>query len=73
MPKLLIPGMPPQALPIAIVGWLAVRNASKRKRGPGRVSGISTPSRVSTPGGMDGEAYPPNARVSRNRRVVQRR
>lgn len=67
----LIPGVPPQALPIAFVGWLMVRNF-RRRNGPGRVGGRGTRSRRSSTGGMDGEEIHASRRNKKGRQVVLR-
>lgn len=74
MPKLLIPGMPPQALPVVIAGYLMVRNfgAAKKRRNAARVSGHATASRRSSTEGMDGEAVYVPRRNKKGRTILRR-
>lgn len=67
-----IPGVPPQAIPVVLAGWLVVRNW-RRRNGPGRVGGKGTPSRRSSTSGMDGEEVYVPRRNNKGSRVVQRR
>jgi hypothetical protein len=70
----LIPGVPPHAIPVALVGYLVVRNF-RRRNTPARIAGRGTRSRRASTSGMDGEEFhAPGRRNKKARsRVTMRR